>query len=61
MKIAKNDLEFSDLECGNRDVGRMKEEMDEQPGTISIHSFGWRMTCSILVEDKGKKGFWVTF
>ena len=49
------------MECGNRDVGRMKEEMDERLGTISIHYFGWRMTCSILVEDKGKKGFWVTF
>ena len=28
--------------------------MDEQPGTSGIHSLGWRMTCSILVEDIGK-------
>ena len=33
----------------------MKEEMDEQPGTSGIHSLGWRMTCSMLVENIGKK------
>ena len=33
----------------------MKEEMDEQPGTFGIHSLGWRITCSMLVENIGKK------
>ena len=33
----------------------MKEEMDEQPETFGIHSLGWRMTCSMLVENIGKK------
>ena len=33
----------------------MKEEMDEQPRTFGIHSLGWRMTCSMLVENIGKK------